>query len=171
MADSADRDLVARVKEVHRGVATGVTIVTVAVDGRPYGLAVNAFSSVSLEPPAVLACVAKSSLTHRHLVECQHVGINVLAHDQTEVALAFARSGGDKFVDLDWYEGSFGVPLIAGSAGHLEVEIDQRLDAYTHTIFVGRVLKAAAHARPPLLYVNGNLIDSAEIGLEAEPHG
>src|SRR5262245_49237930 len=59
--------LVAEVKAVHRQFPTGVTIVTTVVDGVPYGLAVNAFSSLSLDPPTVLVCVATTSATYPRL--------------------------------------------------------------------------------------------------------
>ncbi|NKX51430.1 flavin reductase, partial [Arthrobacter deserti] len=50
----AGADLAERARGVPRQYPTGVTVVTAAADGTPYGLAVNAFSSISLDPPLVL---------------------------------------------------------------------------------------------------------------------
>lgn len=147
------------VRQVHRSYPTGVTIVTVAVDGAPYGLAVNAFASISLEPPTVMACVAESSQTHPHLLRGDHFAVNVLAHDQAAVAAAFARSGGDKFAALRWRPGRCGSPLLEGAAAHHEVEVESRTPAHTHTIFIGRVVDAGSAGSAPLVYLGGRLYD------------
>lgn len=61
--DNPDTDLADRVRAAHRNYPTGVTVITTSIDGKPYGLAVNAFSSVSLDPPTLLFCVNESSKT------------------------------------------------------------------------------------------------------------
>lgn len=157
------QDLQARVRDVHRCFPSGVAVVTTSVDGEPYGLAVNAFSSVSLEPPLVLVCVKTTAQTHDHLYRGEHIGISFLAHDQVSVASVFATSGGDKFSQIAWHPGSTGVPVITGSSAYLETEIEQRLSAGTHTIFIGRVVDADAPARPPLVYYDGKFHDGAQL--------
>ncbi|MBS1885866.1 MAG: flavin reductase family protein [Actinobacteria bacterium] len=160
---AADEELVDRVKEVHRRFPTGVTIVATTVAGRPYGLAVNAFSSLSLEPPLVLACVAATSSTYPRLFEVDAVSVNILAHDQAAVAGAFARSGGDKFEGLEWRPGAGGAPLLAGVSAQLELAVEHRIPAGTHTIFVGRVLAASAGDKAPLLYLGGGFFDGGAL--------
>lgn len=161
--DDSPETLADRVRRVHRSYATGVAVVTTAVDGQPYGLAVNAFSSVSLDPPLVLVCVSTTAQTHEHLLRGEHVGINFLAHDQVDTANAFARSGGDKFATVAWRPGESGVPILDGVAAHLEFRIQQRVEAGTHTIFIGAVLDADAPARPPLVYYDGRYFDGARL--------
>lgn len=153
---AADR-LADDVKAVHRQFPTGVTVVSTAVDGKPYGLAVNAVSSVSLDPPLVLVCVAERASTYPHLLACEHFAINYLACGQEAIAERFARSGGDKFADVRWSPGGHGSPLVADVAAFLEVRVATRLPAYTHTIFVGHVVDAGAYDRAPLLYYAGEL--------------
>ncbi|WP_425385456.1 flavin reductase family protein [Streptomyces himastatinicus] len=63
----------------------GVTVVTTDDEGTPKGLAVNAFSSISLDPPMVLVCVQRSSATHPALHRGSHLGISILAADQLDV--------------------------------------------------------------------------------------
>lgn len=151
------------VRAVHRRFPTGVTVVTTASDGRPWGLVVNAFASVSLEPPLVLVCIARSAATHDRLLRGEHLAINILAHDQAGVAACFARSGGDKFRDVAWHRGPCGSPLLDGAAASLEVVVQQRLLTASHTIFVGLVLDAQAGQEAPLLYLGGRLYDGADL--------
>jgi flavin reductase (DIM6/NTAB) family NADH-FMN oxidoreductase RutF len=156
------------VREVHRRYPTGVTVVTALADGLPYGLAVNAFSSVSLDPPVVLACVAATSSTHPHLFVVDHVGINILAEGQGQVVAAFARSGGDKFAELEWRRAPEGSPILEGCAASMELRIEKRLQAYTHTIFTGRVLSAAHSEAPPMVYLGGDLFAASSLGAAQE---
>jgi flavin reductase (DIM6/NTAB) family NADH-FMN oxidoreductase RutF len=156
-------DLSERVRAVHRSYATGVAVVTTAAGGAPFGLAVNAFSSVSLDPPTVLVCVATSAQTHEHLYRGEHIGVNLLAHDQLDVAGVFAKSGGDKFASIAWSPGGSGVPVLDGVAAWMELAIEQRLAAGTHTIFIGRVIGAEAFDRPSLVYQAGGFFDGAKL--------
>lgn len=156
-------DLVAELKRVHRSFASGVTIVTTQVEGRPFGLAVNAFASVSLDPATVLVCINTSSSTYPKFFAGGHFGISILAADQSAVAMRFATSGGDKFSDVAWKTGDFGQPLIEGAAAHLEMEIASMLLAGTHTVIVGKVLSAHASGHPPLLFHNGGFFDGGKL--------
>lgn len=171
MSTSSSEALVGRVKAVHRRFPTGVTVVTTWGDDCPHGLAVNAFSSISLGPPTVLVCVARTSITHRRLQHAAHIAINILAHDQAAVAAAFARSGGDKFAGIAWRGGQHGSPLIDGASAHLELEVAERLTAYSHTIFIGRVVDACVSDRPPLVYLAGDFYDGGDLRPAASVDG
>ncbi|MFJ6742559.1 flavin reductase [Streptomyces sp. NPDC091279] len=153
---AVDPDLV---RGVHRKFITGVTVVTTDDAGTPKGLAVNAFSSISLDPPTVLVCVQHSSSTHPALHRASHLGISILAADQLDVAKTFATKGGDKFAAISWTPGRFGAPLIDGACAQLEVEIGERLEAGTHTVFTGRVVSARHDDLAPLVYSGGGFFD------------
>ena len=118
-------------KQVNRQFVTGVTVVTAMDDGKPRGLAVNAFSSVSLDPPTVMVAVQRTSSTHECLFRAQHLAINILSTDQLDVVGVFATKTEDKFAGLDWEPGPFGSPLINRSGAQMEVEIRERLQAST----------------------------------------
>lgn len=156
-------DLELQVRDAHRAFPTGVTIVTTQVDGSPVGLAVNAFSSVSMDPPLVQVCVNSSSQSHSFLRDSRHLGISILGHDQAAVAMTFAKSGGDKFSRVAWHVGSRGVPMIDGVAAGFEVEIYQQVLAGTHTIFICRVLAVETSSIPPLVYSAGGFYDGARL--------
>lgn len=153
----------AAVREVHRRFVTGVTVVT-AMDGDvPRGLAVNAFCSVSLDPPVVMVCVQTTSSTYPALVRADHLGINILAADQLAVAGVFASKSTDKFAELEWSPARHGSPLLAGSAASVEVEIGERLRAATHTVFVGRIVQAEHRDADPLIYRSGKFFAPADM--------
>jgi flavin reductase (DIM6/NTAB) family NADH-FMN oxidoreductase RutF len=151
------------VRAFHRRFATGVTVVTVSDGDDALGLAVNAFSSVSLDPPLVLVCVAGTAATHPTLFASDRFAVNILAHDQAAIARTFARSGGDKFSGIAWRVGAHGSPILGGVAAHVEALTLQRISAFTHTIFVGRVVDAEVHDRSPLVYLGGSLYDGAAL--------
>lgn len=132
-------------------------------DDKPRGLAVNAFSSVSIDPPVVLVCVSNQAATAPALHESDHIAINMLAEDQVAVARRFAVSGGDKFAELDWSPGRHGAPVLNGVTAHLEAKIERRIPAYTHTIFLARVLDATAHDRPPMIYLGGRFLSAGTL--------
>jgi flavin reductase (DIM6/NTAB) family NADH-FMN oxidoreductase RutF len=151
-----DQDLM---KQVNRQFITGVTVVT-AMDGdRPRGLAVNAFASISLDPPTVMVCVQRTSSTYECLFRASHLAINILSTDQLDVVTRFASKAADKFEGVDWAPNRFGSPIIARSSAHMEVEIRERLQASTHTVFICRVVSAAVAERPPMVYSAGRFFD------------
>ena len=156
---AVDPDLV---RGVHRKFITGVTVVTTDDGGTPKGLAVNAFSSISLDPPMVLVCVQRTSSTHPALHRASHLGVNILAAGQLDVAKTFASKADDKFADVDWTPGEFGAPLIEGSCAQLEVEIGERLEAGSHTVFTGRVVTARHQEVAPLVYSGGGFFDISQ---------
>ncbi len=150
-------------KQVNRQFVTGVTVVT-AMDGdRPRGLAVNAFSSITLDPPTVMVAVQRTSSTHDCLFRASNLAINILSIDQLDVVNKFAVKSDDKFAGLDWEPGPLGSPLIGRSSAQMEVEIRERLQASTHTLFVCRVMHATVSDRPPMVYSAGKFFDGGAL--------
>lgn len=147
-------------KDFNRKFVTGVTVVTTTdAEGLPRGLAVNAYTSVSLDPPLVLVCVQKSSFTYPALFESQHLGVNVLANTQLPVVEKFSSKVADKFADLAWHPAPAGSPLIDGSAASIETVIKERFQAKTHGIFVARVTHAEVSDLAPMIYKAGRFYD------------
>ncbi|MFC9360283.1 flavin reductase family protein [Rhodococcus sp. NPDC057014] len=160
LQQNADIDLM---KQVNRQFVTGVTVIT-ALDGdSPKGLAVNAFASISLDPPTVMVCVQRTSNTHDCLFRADHLAINILSTAQMDVVGKFASKSADKFADLDWRPGPYGSPLIERSSAQMEVEIRERLQASTHTVFICRVLHAAVTEQTPMIYSTGKFFDGGAL--------
>jgi flavin reductase len=136
--------------------AAGVTVITTTGrDGKPYGLTVTAFTSVSLEPPLVLVCIDKRSETYAHFCSSNAYAVNLLTQEQQDLSNRFAKSGGDKFDGIVWKTGAGGAPLLAGALAHIECGIVNAVEAGDHTVFIGRVDAGAVNAGEPLLYFNG----------------
>ena len=151
-------------KAFNRQFITGVTVVTTRdEENAPRGLAVNSYNSVSLDPPLVLVCVQKTSSTYPSLFRSKYMGINIMSRDQRDTLGVFASRDKDKFSQVEWHEGDYGSPMITNSAASIEVEIKERFQALTHTVFIGRVLSAEASESEPLIYKAGKFYDSLNL--------
>ena len=125
--------------------ATGVTIITTRHDEHLHGMTANAVTSVSLDPLLVLICVDKTADTHDILLKAGVFAVNILASDQQEISLKFARK------EIDWTHGLEGVshhfaatgaPIIDGSLAYLDCRTVSEHHGGDHTIFVGEVIEA-----------------------------
>ena len=125
--------------------------------GRPLGLAVNSFTSVSLHPALVAFCVATTSSTWPRLREEGAFCVNILAEDQEEVSRTFATPGLDRFLGLGWRPAPSGAPVLAGVLAWIDCTIDAEHEAGDHLIVVGRVreLELVQEGRPLVFYRGG----------------
>lgn len=137
--------------------ATGVTVVTAMHGGTPAGLSVNSFTSVSLDPPLVAFCVARTSATWPRIREAGWFCVNILAEHQEGVSRVFATRGADKFRGIGWHPSVSGAPILAGVLAWIDCTIDVEHDAGDHVLVVGRVreLDVAAEGRPLVFYRGG----------------
>ena len=136
--------------------ATGVAFVTATPDGEPAGLIVNSLTSVSLEPPLVSFCPARSSLTWSRMRRSRRFGVNVLGRQHERFAQRATPAGADRFAGLDWELGRGGVPLLTDALATLECEIVAEHPTGDHWIVVGRI--DALHIPPikdPLIFFAG----------------
>lgn len=150
-------------KQVNRQFITGVTVVTTMCDDAPRGLAVNAYASISLDPPMIMVCVQRTSSTYESLFASTHLAVNILSREQAAVVSVFASKAADKFAGIDWTCGPYGSPLLEGSSARLEAEIRERLQAKTHTVFICRVRHAEVTDVPPMVYAAGALFDGGAL--------
>ena len=136
---------------------TGVTVVTTLVDSEPHGCAASAVSSLSLDPPTMLVCLARTSNTHPRLIRSGVFAINILGDsaESREVCRAFASKKEDKFSNIDYRLGRIGVPILTQAIGWLECQLVDAYDSGDHTIFIGKVVAAEATDGKPLAYFRG----------------
>jgi flavin reductase (DIM6/NTAB) family NADH-FMN oxidoreductase RutF len=118
---------------------TGVTALAALRDGRPQGIAVSSFTSVSLEPAMVLVCVAHSSRTWPSLSQAPRLGISVLAADHEQACRQLSAPNGDRFAGLDWRTTDSGAVLLEGASAWFECSLEQLAPAGDHDIVVLRV--------------------------------
>ena len=137
--------------------ATGVTVVTaICPDGTPIGLTANSFTSVSLDPPLLLVCIANSAGSGATLRGADRFAVNVLQIGQQPTSNRFAGKGEDRFAATPWEMGEFGTPVLPGSLSSFECAREAVHEGGDHFILVGRVLKAIFEPRrDPLLYFRG----------------
>src|SRR5919201_592325 len=130
----------ARFRQVLGHFVTGVTVITALDDGRPAGLAVNSFTSVSLDPPLVAFCAAKSSTTWPSIQRAGRFCVNILDDDQEDLSRLFATRGADKFAGLGWRKSFGGSPILADVLAWIDCVTDAEHEAGDHLIVVGKVL-------------------------------
>lgn len=121
---------------------TGVVVITGGDPAQPSGLVVGSFMSVSLQPPLVAVCPAKSSTSWPAIEAGGQFCANVLAEGQEDVARRFAASGGDKYAGLSWSPApATGSPLLEGVAAWIDCRIYERYEAGDHWLVLGEVLE------------------------------
>jgi flavin reductase (DIM6/NTAB) family NADH-FMN oxidoreductase RutF len=139
--------------------ATGVSIVTTTdAAGRPYGLTMNAVTSLSLQPPMFVVCVDNGSDTLKPMCESRVFCVNVLTSAQQELSNRFARKGGEKFAGVDYSIGSTGAPVLAGALVSVECAVSAIVPGGDHQIVCGEVHRIVVNesaAAEPLLYYCG----------------
>ena len=137
--------------------ATGVTVVTcLNSEGEPAGLTVNSFTSVSLDPPLLLVCIAKPAASAAALIEASHFAVNVLQTGQQPASIRFSTRHEDRFGATPWACGEAGAPILKDSLGVFECERFAVYDGGDPHILVGRVVKASFDTGlDPLLYFRG----------------
>lgn len=141
--------------------ATGVTVVTTQHEGQIHGITVNAFMSVSLDPPLVLVSIDKKAKAHETLAETSHYGVSLLQAEQEVLSNHFAGWSVDGLEIPYSFVNNF--PLIDGAVGNLICRIVNRVDAGDHTLQIGEVEYLNWQDDAPLLYYAGKYGRLAEV--------
>lgn len=145
-----------RFRDVLGRFCTGVTVVTSMSGDRPVGMTCQSFTSVSLDPPLVLFCPAKTSRAWPQMQRAGFFCVNLLSHDQLELSDAFARKGVDKFAGVSWRPSATGAPLLDGVLGWVDCTIYAVHEAGDHYVVIGRVMDLGVEEAPhPLLFYQG----------------
>lgn len=143
-----------------RMLSAGVTVLTTRVDDQRHGLTATAVCSLSPEPARLLACVNKAGRAFAAMTSSSLLAVNVLSHDQVDIAKRFAGmdgDGADRFGVGDWEDGAVGeLPTLRGSCCSLQCRIAEIIDSVSHGIMICNILKVsvAEHAKP-LVYSQG----------------
>ena len=145
---------------------TGVTIVTTFdKDGRARGFTANSFTSVSLDPPLILVCPAKSAASYDVFKACDGFAVSVLQDSQKAASTLFASKSPEKFASVETLTAVTGAPIIADSLSWFDCTPHQRIDAGDHLVLIGRVEAFDSREGQPLGYLRGKYVD---LGLDSE---
>jgi flavin reductase ActVB len=130
--------------DVMSELASGVVLVTCRVDGKPWGMTVTAFTSVSAEPPTVLVSLRSHTPVVKAIRETGRFGVSLLAQEQVLLARYGSTPGASKFLDS---------PVAEGALGHLDCEVTEDVQVADHTVLFGRVDRARMlSGASPLVY-------------------
>jgi flavin reductase (DIM6/NTAB) family NADH-FMN oxidoreductase RutF len=137
--------------------ASGITVVTTRDgEGGHCGMTVSAFCSVSLAPPLVLVCIDLAASMHNAILGASHFAVNILSAEQEAISRRFSRlDEHHRFDGLGYTPGVSGAALLDDALAHIECRRVAQHRAGDHTIVIGEVEAATAHAEQPLLYYRG----------------
>jgi 3-hydroxy-9,10-secoandrosta-1,3,5(10)-triene-9,17-dione monooxygenase reductase component len=136
---------------------TGVVVITAQSEDGPIGMAVNSFTSVSLEPPIISFCPALTSKTWPRLRQAGRLAVSLLSDRQADVSIAFSQRAEHRFLDLMLIAGENGAPLLSEALGWIECTVLTEHSAGDHTIVLASVdrLDVNTSARAPLVFFKG----------------
>lgn len=138
--------------------ASGVTVVTLPDDaGRPTGITVNSFSSLSLDPPLLLFSVGKQQKSCRWFTTGDRFVVNVLSDAQESTAWQFAKPLPDKFEGIEWHQGASGLPVLSGCVASFECRKWNVYEGGDHIIIVGEVTDFNMDDGDALIFFKGNM--------------
>ncbi len=137
--------------------ATGIAVVMARDEAGLIGVTVNSFSAVSLDPPLVSFCMARTLNSLHRLEAATCYSVNILLEGQEDISSRFSKAGSDKFCDTLWEEGHSGAPRLLPAHACFECTPYAHYDGGDHVIFVGRVVHMHAEGEEkPLLFYRGN---------------
>ncbi len=169
-----------RFRQVMGHFATGISVVTTRDGEMPAGITVNAFSSVSLDPPLVMVALDRERFITPMVRSFGRYAVNILGSDQQLLSDCFAHApvspGREEFCGAAWHPGPTGLPLLDGAIATLECTVVQTFGAGDHDLFIGRVDSLDQHREgvPPLLYFRRHYLrieQGAESAVEGKPEG
>jgi flavin reductase (DIM6/NTAB) family NADH-FMN oxidoreductase RutF len=169
---AADEEEQRRLRAMLGRFATGVSVVSARHGPLLSGMTANAVASISIDPPLMMASINRTSETHGAIIGSHAFSISILAADQRALAECFAQRTTavklTRFCDAAWHEAETGSPILEGALAYFDCRIVQRLDAGTHTIFIGEIVAAGYREdAEPLLWFGSHFRSIAPADAEA----
>jgi flavin reductase (DIM6/NTAB) family NADH-FMN oxidoreductase RutF len=136
--------------------ATGVAVLsTTDREGVPHGLTINAFSSLSLDPPLVMVAVDQDCTSINEFETSGHYAVNILREEQRDLSIRFAELEEGRFNGVAWRPGILQSPVVEGVLGVIECRTVQVVCAGDHQVLIGEVVGAWIGEGRPLLFFRG----------------
>jgi len=170
MNTQTEPDLGMRFRHAAGSFPTGVTVLSTVVDGEPYGMTVNSFASISIDPLLVLASVNSNSRTYKQVERSGMFAVTVLGNGQQQVAQWFANSarptGAVAFADIPWRPAPHSrSPILAEGISYFDCVVDHVHVVGDHTMVIGAVrVFDVLSDRPPLLFVQSRFAQLPDKG-------
>ncbi len=138
---------------------TGVTVVATCEGQAPVGLTVNAFASISLDPPLVMISIDKHSHLHDAIPQAGFFAVSTLSSEQKELSRRFAGQTGDRedrFRGVSWRTEATGAPILSDALAWVDCRVEAIYAGGDHSIILGRVEALGVASGEPLLYYRGS---------------
>lgn len=137
---------------------SGITLLTSVHHEEKGGLIATAFSSVSMDPPTLLACVNKSASAHNIIDGSNRICVNILSEDDMDIVHSFSDSlkRSERFIAGDWDNMRSGLPYVRSSMASFDCKIVEKVSSGSHTIFIAEVQEVynSSGNPDPLVYAN-----------------
>lgn len=147
-----------QLRHAMRAWTTGVTVVTATHDGQQYGMTVNSFTSISLDPPLVSLALKKLTHTHELVEKSGEFAVTILAADQKELSDRFAGKHPeikDRFAGVSTETLVLNAPLLKGGMAYFNCRVVNSIPLGENTLFVAEVIAAQGDGTgEPLVYHN-----------------
>ncbi len=153
--DDAERS---RLRALMGRFATGVTVVAARHGPLLAGMTANAIASISIDPPLMMASIARKAETHSAVIGSHAFAVSVLSSEQRDLAECFAQPTTaeklKRFCDAAWHEAETGSPILEGALAYFDCRLSERHDGGDHAIFIGEIVAASYRedAEPLLWY-------------------
>ncbi|MBT1510788.1 flavin reductase family protein [Bradyrhizobium sp. SRL28] len=138
-----------------RQLTGGVSVITAGRGRDISGMTVTSVSSLSVDPPALIASINREASSWPLVKRHGFFGVNILTSDQIDIAERFTGKGGlkgaDRFAGARWTTRASGVPLLVGALAAIDCEVEDIVERHSHAIVIGRVLDVAVSARTAAL--------------------
>ncbi len=150
-------------KECFGQFATGVMIATTSYKGINYGLTINSFSSVSLDPALVLFSIDNNSYNLKFFKKSKKFCLNILNKNQLQIAKEFSKAHNhDKWNVEEFYFSKNNNPIFKNSRVFIDCKKYKTMKVGDHHIFIGRIVELEKIERDvvgePLFYFGGGFL-------------
>ena len=147
-----------QLRQAMRAWTTGVSVVTAKYNDQQYGMTVNSFTSISLEPPLISVTLKRLTHTHELVEKSGEFSITILASDQSELSDRFAgklHNIRDRFEGLITEKLLIDAPLLKGGLAYLNCRVVNSIPVGENTLFIAEVIAASGKVEgDPLVYHN-----------------
>jgi flavin reductase (DIM6/NTAB) family NADH-FMN oxidoreductase RutF len=147
-----------KLRHAMRAWTTGVAVVTATHAGQQYGMTVNSFTSISLEPPLVSVTLKQLTHTHDLVVKSGVFAVTILTAEQKELSDLFAGKLPnimDRFEGLQTEKLAIDAPILKNGMAYFNCRLVNSMPIGENTLFIAEVIAAQGEgAGEPLVYHN-----------------
>jgi len=145
-------------KKIVNKFTTGITVITGNYNNKPFGITVNSFSSLSLEPILVSFNIDKKSHTNELIINSDYYNINILSKSQEDLVWRFAKKDEDRFKNLDYQTDNNNIALLTNNLATLHTKKYKIIDIGDHNIIIAEVINGDKNMnQEPLIYYNSKI--------------